>query len=163
MSSSPEIEGLVIRVGLHLFDISIKMKLTKLWKGLMDERLMAEKSLFSLLNTALMRRRFPKEELWNHLQGHGGQEAVVLEGAVALIDAVVLGEAAVPAGGPEMITGKETTGRGAEVEAMKGGVIGIMTRIEIIAVVVGLVVPALMTNAESEAVMMMRGAVAVAP
>lgn len=163
MSSSPEIEGLVIRVGLHLFDISIKMKLTKLWKGLMDERLMAEKSLFSLLNTALMRRRFPKEELWNHLQGHEGQEAVVLEGAVALIDAVVLGEAAVPAGGPEMITGKETTGRGAEVEAMKGGVIGIMTRIEIIAVVVGLVVPALMTNAESEAVMMMRGAVAVAP
>lgn len=41
----------------------------------------------------------PKEELWNHLQGHEGQEAVVLEGAVALIDAVVLGEAAVPAGG----------------------------------------------------------------
>lgn len=162
MSSSPEIEGLVIRVVLHLFDISIKMKLTKLWKGLMDERLMAEKLLFSLPNTALMRRRFPKEELWNHLQGHEGQEAVVLEGAVALIDAVVLGEAAVPAGGPEMITGKETTGRGAEVEAMKG-VIGIMTRIEIIAVVVGLVVPALMTNAESEAVMMMRGAVAVAP
>lgn len=162
MSSSPEIEGLVIRVVLHLFDISIKMKLTKLWKGLMDERLMAEKSLFSLLNTALMQRRFQKEELWNHLQGHEGQEAVVLEGAVALIDAVVLGEAAVPAGGPEMITGKETTGRGAEVEAMKG-VIGIMTRIEIIAVVVGLVVPALMTNAESEAVMMMRGAVAVAP
>lgn len=62
-----------------------------------------------------------------------------------------------------MITGKETTGRGAEVEAMKGGVIGIMTRIEIIAVAVGLVVPALMTNAESEAVMMMRDAVAVAP
>ena len=61
-----------------------------------------------------------------------------------------------------MITGKETTGRGAEVEAMKG-VIGIMTRIEIIAVVVGLVVPALMTNAESEVVMMMRDAVAVAP
>lgn len=113
---------------------------------------MAEKSLFSLLNTALMRRRceasfflyliiksflrllpfdfgvihhslfldcgtqcfihvegssytlyvivsVPKEELWNHLQGHGGQEAVVLEGAVARIDAVVLGEAAVPAGG----------------------------------------------------------------
>ncbi|CDY43799.1 BnaA06g23350D [Brassica napus] len=120
MSSSPEIEGLVIRVVLHLFDISIKMKLTKLWKGLMDERLMAEKSLFSLLNTALMQRRFQKEELWNHLQGHEGQEAVVLEGAVALIDAVVLGEAAVPAGGPEMITGKETTGRGAEVEAMKG-------------------------------------------
>lgn len=144
-------------MGLHLFDISIKMKLTKLWKGLMDERLMAEKSLFSLLNTAQTLRRFPKEELWNHLQGHGGQEAVVLEGAVALIDA------AVPAGGPEMITGKETTGRGAEVEAMKGGVIGIMTRIEIIAVAVGLVVPALMTNAESEAVMMMRDAVAVAP
>lgn len=62
-----------------------------------------------------------------------------------------------------MITGKETTGRGAEVEAMKGGVIGIMTRIEIIAVAVGLVVPALMTNAESEAVMMMRDVVAVAP
>lgn len=61
-----------------------------------------------------------------------------------------------------MITGKETTGRGAEVEATKG-VIGIMTRIEIIAVAVGLVVPALMTNAESEAVMMMTDAVAVAP
>ncbi|CAN7024775.1 unnamed protein product [Brassica oleracea var. botrytis] len=37
-----------------------------------------------------------KEELWNRLQSHGGQEAVVLEGEVA-----------VPVGGPEMIIGKE--------------------------------------------------------
>ncbi|KAF3500073.1 hypothetical protein F2Q69_00040143 [Brassica cretica] len=43
-----------------------------------------------------MLRRFRKEELWNRLQSHGGQEAVVLEGEVA-----------VPVGGPEMIIGKE--------------------------------------------------------
>jgi len=39
----PEIEGLVIRVVLRLFGISIKTKLTKQWKGLMEELLMAEK------------------------------------------------------------------------------------------------------------------------
>lgn len=63
-----------------------------------------------------------------------------------------------------MITGKETTGRGAEaeVEAMTG-VKGIKRRIEIIVGAVGLVVLAQMTNAESEAVMMMRAAVTVAP
>lgn len=65
-----------------------------------------------------------------------------------------------------MIIGKETIERGAgaeaEVEAMRG-VKGIKRRIEIIVVAVGLVVPAQMTNAESEVVMMMQAAVAVAP
>lgn len=61
-----------------------------------------------------------------------------------------------------MITGKETTGSGAEAEAMRG-VKGMRRRIEVIAGAVGLVVPAQMTNAESEAVMMTRAAVAVAP
>lgn len=63
-----------------------------------------------------------------------------------------------------MIIGKETTGRGAgaEVEAMRG-VKGIKRKIEIIIVVVGLVVPAQMTNVESEAVMMMQAAAVVAP
>lgn len=63
-----------------------------------------------------------------------------------------------------MIIGKETTGRGAgaEAEAMRGEK-SIKRRIEIIVVAVGLVVPAQMTNAESEAVMMMQAAVAVAP
>lgn len=47
----------------------------------------------------------PKEELWIHHQSHEGQEAVVLGGvvvlggAVARLDAVVLEEAAVPGGG----------------------------------------------------------------
>lgn len=65
-----------------------------------------------------------------------------------------------------MITGKETTGSGAEagaeVEAMRG-VKGMRRRTEVIVGAVGLVVPAQMTNAESEAVMMTRAAVAVAP
>jgi hypothetical protein len=38
------------------------MKLTKQWKGLMEELLMAEKSLFSLQNMAQMLKKFPKEE-----------------------------------------------------------------------------------------------------
>lgn len=41
----------------------------------------------------------PKEELWNHLQNHEGQEAVLLGEAVVHIEPVVLGEAAVPGGG----------------------------------------------------------------
>lgn len=61
-----------------------------------------------------------------------------------------------------MIIGKKTTGRGAGAEAMRG-VKGIRRRIEIIVGAVGLVVPAQITNAESEAVMMMRAAVTVAP
>lgn len=62
-----------------------------------------------------------------------------------------------------MIIEKETTGReaGAGAEAMRG-VTGIMRRIETIAGAAGLVVQALMTNADSEAVMMIRAAVAVA-
>lgn len=61
-----------------------------------------------------------------------------------------------------MIIGKRTTGKGAGAEAMRG-VKGIRRRIEIIVGAVGLVVPAQITNAESEAVMMMRAAVTVAP
>ncbi|CAH2043558.1 unnamed protein product [Thlaspi arvense] len=144
--------GLVIRVVLHSFATSIRTKLTKQWKGLMEELSMAEKSLFNSQNMARMLKKFLKEELWNHLQSHEGQEAVVLEGAVVRIDAVVLGEAAVPAGGLEMITGKETTGRGAGAEAGAGAmkdVKGIMIRTGIIAGAAGLVVPALMTNEDA--------------
>jgi hypothetical protein len=61
-----------------------------------------------------------------------------------------------------MITGKETTGSGAEVEAMRG-VKGMRRRIEVIVGAVGLVVQAQTTDAESEAAMMTRAAVAAAP
>lgn len=115
-----------------------------------------------------MLKKFPKEELWNHRRSHEDLEAVVLGGvvvlggAVARLDVVVPEEAAVLVGGPEMTIGKKTTGSGAGAEAMTG-VKGMRRRIEIIVVALGLVVPAQMKNAESEAAMIMRAAVTVVP